>query len=650
MLGGLEIRSAAGEPVKLPTRKASLLAAALLLAGDKGLRREALCEAFWPDRGEAQARGSLRNALAALRQAFPEDDGAAVTLTADLDTVAITASDQAVDVEAFERAAAASDPDSLTRAADLYRGPLLSGVTLPEPLDRWFAPYQEALRRRAHAVVEMLSEVAGNAAAEAACERLAERLLAADPAAEEAHRALIRLHRRHGRMTAAHRQFELCREAMQRELGVAPEGRTLALMGEGASSADRPGAAPTAVVSRDRDQPSVIVLPFDNLSGPADEYFVDGVVEEITAALSRVREFFVIARQSAFTYKGRFVDLPEVARELGVDYAVEGTIRRGGERLRISVQLVDAQTRRQLWSDRFEGGAGDVFAFQDQIAAQVAGAIHPAVRKAEIAVAARKATESLRAYDLILRAYPKIWSQVGADNAAAIALLRQAIAADPHYGRAHALLAWCHSQDVVYMWSADPERSRQAVREAVDAALPVIDDDPTALAAVGAAISQCLDDLDRAASFIERALALDPNNAWAWARHAWLAIYRGEPEHAKQRFERALALSPLDPLEFNLRVGLAMAHAFAGDYAEAKRRLQDVLNKHPQVSWANRQLAFVAVKAGDLATARAAIRALRAAHPGVSVATMRAIHPHRNVAWIFEPMVEAWRAAGLPET
>ena len=199
-----------------------------------------------------------------------------------------------------------------------------------------------------------------------------------------------------------------------------------------------------------------MVMPFDNLSGQGDEYLVDGVVEEITSALSRVRDFFVIARQSAFTYKGRFVDVREVGRQLGVNYVVEGTVRRGGDRLRISVQLVDAEMRTQLWSERYEGATKDIFEFQDRIAAQVAGAIHPAIRSAEIELSKRKPPSSLRAYDLVMRAYPNVWGQNKEANWQAIALLEEAIAIDPTYGRAHALLAWCHAQNVTYVWTQKP--------------------------------------------------------------------------------------------------------------------------------------------------------------------------------------------------
>ncbi len=650
ILGRLLLRDANGGLVQLPTRKAALLLAALVLADDKGLRREALAAAFWPNRGESQARGSLRHALAALRRAFTESPGVAVD--GDLETVRLSATPDDVDVWLFERLAGGTEARELAHAAALYAGDLLADIALPEPLDQWFAPHQRACRRRALELAERLSLVpdADLAAVMPEAEQLAHRLLAADSAAEEAHRALIRLQMRQGRVTAARRQLALCAEALQRELGAEPEPATMALL-DAASDTATTGTSlmPVPPTAYERNQPSVVVMPFDNLSDGADAYFADGVVEEITAALSRVREFFVIARQSAFAYKGRFVDVREVGRELGVRYVVEGTVRRGGDRLRISVQLVDAGTRAQLWSDRYEGSTIDVFAFQDQIAAQVAGAISPAVRAAEIDTARRKPPRSLRAYDFVLQAYPKMWSRGAEDNRQAISLLEKAIAAEPGYGRAHALLAWCHSQDVVYLWSADAEKSRRDAQAAVDAAAALIADDPVALAAVGAAISQCLDDLDRAEALIEAALSIDPNNAWAWVRYGWLAIYRDHPDAAMERFERALRLSPLDPLTFNVRLGVGSALAIKGDYESAMRIFREVLNKNPHVTWAYRQLAYVAALAGDLPTARDAMARLRAAHPDVSIALMRASHPARHSPQRFDVMVKGWQMAGMPE-
>lgn len=647
IFGGLEIRTAGGTPATLPTRKTALLIAALALAHDKGVRREALSEAFWPGRGEAQSRGSLRQSLAAARRIL-EQGGATLGIEGDAHRLRLAGDGGAVDAWRFAQLATESAPAAWAEAAALYQGDILAGYALPDALDEWFAPYRREYRQKALALAEKLSvrpEAAGIADAGQA---LAERLLSGDGAAEEAHRALIRLHLARGQDNAARRQFELCKAALRRELGAEPEAATTALLSaKPPSPASAP--APGGSARRESERPSVIVMPFDNLSGEADGYFVDGVVEEITAALSRVRDFFVIARQSAFTYKGRFADVREIGRELGVKYVVEGTVRRGGDRLRISVQLVDAESRAQLWADRYEGVTNDIFEFQDRIAAHVAGAIHPAVRKAEIDAARRKPPGNLRAYDLVLRAYPKIWSASAQDNREAIALLTKAIAESPQYGRAHALLAWCYAQDVVYLWSSDPEDMRRKAGEAVEAAAGLIDDDPTALAAVGSALSQCLDDLDRAATFIEAALALDPNNAWAWARYAWLAIYRDEADAAKERFERSLSLSPLDPLGYNVRIGITSALALKKDYAQAARLLRDVLHKHPGVTWVHRQMAYVAALAGDLETARESVRLLLAAHPDASIALMQACHPTRNVPRIFGPMLEGWRLAGLPE-
>ena len=657
ILGGLDAISPGGEPLRLPTRKTALVLAALVLAGEKGVRRQAVSDAFWADRGEVQARSSLRQALAALRRAFAQGDDTTVRIEGDLETLHLSAVADDVDAWRFERLIESAKADDLARAAALYQGDVLAGIPLPEPLDQWFGPHQRSYRQRALLLVERLSLLprANLTSAEAECQALAERLLAADAAAEEAHRALIRIYQHQGRLNAALRQYELCRDTLRRELDAEPEAQTEALIagvrdaGNGDAAASTAHAAPPAAPARDREQPSIIVMPFDNLSGADDEYFVDGVVEEITSALSRVREFFVIARQSAFTYKGRFVDVREVGRELGVAYVVEGTVRRGGDRLRISVQLVDAETRNQLWSDRYEGATEDIFAFQDVIAAQVAGAIYPAVRNAEIAVAKGRPPGSVRAYDLVLQAYPKIWSQSSADNAQAIAILGNAIATCADYGRAHALLAWCHSQDQVYLWSADPEASRVSAGRAVDAAAPLIGDDPTALAAVGAALSQSLHDLPRAASYVDSALTLDPHTAWAWSRSGWIAIYQDEPDQARERFERSLALSPLDPLAFNQRIGIAMTYGYKGEYARAAKLLQEVLNKHPHVTWAYRQLAFVSAMAGDVPTARDAIKKLRAAHPNATIALMKRAHPSRHTPRVFNLMLEGWRAAGLPE-
>lgn len=659
LLGEMELRSPAGEPVRLVTRKTAWLLAALALAGEKGASRDALCEALWGDRGETQARGSLRQALASLRHDIGAAEEAQFNVAAEGDRLRLVARHDEVDVWLFERLAAEGNKATLRRASDLYRGDLLQGVAVSESFEQWILPRKRALQQQALAIADHLSTHGpGDDAALDAGAALAERLLAADPAAETAHRALIRIHMKRGQTSAAARQFEECRRALRRDLGVEPERQTRALLATATmatAAAEQatgggaiPAPTPPTPAPRGREQPALVVMRFDNLSSAEDGYFVDGVVEEVTAALSRVRAFFVIARQSAFAYQGGLKDVRQIARDLGVDYVVQGTVRRGNDRLRISVQLVDAGTGTQLWSERYDGTAADVFAFQDSIAAHVADAVQPALRSAEIERAKRRPPASTTTYDLVMRAYPDVWSHDPSRNRRAIGHLRQAIAIDSGYGRAHALLAWCHSQEIVYLWSDDADADRKLALAAIDAAMADIEDDPTALTAAGAALSQC-GFQDRATVLLEKALALDPNNAWAWARLGWAALYQGEADRSRTCFDRSLTLSPLDPLAFNLRVGTAGALAMKGAYAEAVRILRAVVDAHPSATWVNRPLAAWSVHAGDPETAHTAIKRFLAASPNATIELMRTQHPQRQTPDFFERMIDGLRKAGLPE-
>lgn len=650
LFGGLRLSSPKGDPVRLTTRKASLLLAALAVAGPNGARRELLCDLFWPERGEQQARGSLRQAMAAIRQVAAEVGGGAVTIDGDAEVVRLVVEPSSVDVQLFEQLITRTDADSLSRAADLYMGDLLAEVSVPEPADQWFAPHRQAARSKALRLCEALAGLAsaqqGNVIE--ACQGLADRLLLVEPAAEEAHRALIRLHLIQGRTNAALQQYERCKEALRRDLQAEPEAKTRKLISDGPHGpAENSTDVPTGMRLRRTDQPSIVVMPFDNLSGADDEYFVDGIVEEITAALSRVRDFFVIARQSAFVYKGRFVDVREIGKRFDVQYVVEGTIRRGGRRLRISAQLVDAETRAQLWSNRYEGEIENIFEFQDRIAAQITGSILPAIRGAEIDLAVNKPPANLRAYDLVMRAYPYLWGRRKEANQRAIELLEEAIAADPTYGRAYALLAWGHASNAAYLWSGNPETELEKARMSIEAA-GSINEDPTALAAAGAALSIC-GDQDRASTLVERALALDPNNAWAWTRFGWIAIYKGDAAGAIERFQRAVMLSPMDPMAFNMKLGIASAMARAGDFRDAISIVREIIADNPDIVMSYRYLAAWSALDGDLETARWAGEKMMAVQPDFAIEKYRSLPFFRNIPEWAENVAKALKLAGLPE-
>lgn len=660
LLGGLTITDAAGAAVALPTRKTALVLATLALLGDKGASREALVELIWPDRSDGQGKSSLRQALTAIRKVLPAVlEGAA--LESEQDSIRLAGAGNGIDLRAFESLSESDGAAGRRRAAELYAGDLLEGVAMPEPLAALVATHRERLRRQVLALAEILSEAdSADAAGRAVCEALANRLLASDPAAEPAHRALIRLRLAEGQPNAARRQYERCMEAVERELGVPPEAATTALLdaalptgdagisSPAASPAPVSPARPAATPQRTHGQPTVVVMPFDDLGGQQDDFFADGVVEEITAALSRIKEFFVIARQSAYAYKGRFVDVREVGRDLGVAYAVEGTVRRGGGRVRITVQLVDTQTGRQLWSERFEDDSSGLFDLQDRIASQVAGAINPSIRASEIERARQTPPENLQAYDLVLRALPHFWAHRKEDNLKALELFEEALRRDPDYGVALAFKAWAHGQQASYIWTEDPAAERAKAIAAADQAALKVRDHATALAAIGAAYSLCTTDQAHAATFIDRALALDPNNAWAWMRAGWLKTLNARMQEALPCFERALALSPFDPFAFNICFGMAAANAELGNFDKAIELAEKGLHSGPGVTWAYRMLASYYANAGNMEKAAAVLAEFLRHYPGMTMEKLRQGMPP-SLQKSQPNYMEGLRKAGMPE-
>jgi TolB-like protein/Flp pilus assembly protein TadD len=371
-------------------------------------------------------------------------------------------------------------------------------------------------------------------------------------------------------------------------------------------------------------RPSVVVLPFDNLSGEADQtYFADAVVEEITATLSRIRDFFVIARNSAFSYKGRPVDVRQVGRELGVRYAVEGSVRRVGERVRITAQLVETETANHIWSTRIDGAVSDLFDLQDKVAAEVASALHPSIRRAEVERARSKRPETLAAYDLVMRALPHLWAHRMAENPQAISYLTKALALEPTYGLAAALAAWAHGQQVAYNWATDVAAERAEGQRLIELATMTVGDDPTALTALASAIMQLGGDVQHAANLAQRALDLDPNHAWAWMRRGYGLVYTGRPEEGLKAFEQSVRMSPLDPFAFNVHLGMGLAHFAAGRPERAIEFARQALAERPGLTWPYRDLATYYANAGQMDLARDALAKFVYLRPIMSAASLR---------------------------
>lgn len=395
------------------------------------------------------------------------------------------------------------------------------------------------------------------------------------------------------------------------------------------------------------DKPSIAVLPFDNMSGdPEQEHFADGVVESITAALSRIRAFFVIARNSAFAYKGRPTNVREIGRELGVAYLLEGSVQRVGARVRITAQLIETAGGMHLWADKYDGSLDDIFDLQDRITENVAGALQPSIRLAEIERSRRKRPQELGAYDYTMRAMQHAWLLEQDAATRALELLDSALQIDPDYPLALALSAWCKAQRSVYNWTDDAAAAKAEALTLADRAASQSTDDPLILAVLGT-VHTFARNYGVARVMLERAVALDPNAAWALSRLGWLDVYADRPDEAKVHFEKAMRLSPLDPINFNNLVGLASARAVAGDDAGAADLFIRALQERPNATWIHRNLAPALYGAGRLDEARESIAKLLVSHPGITIRKFRE-------AMVFSPgtldrMAAQMRALGIPE-
>ena len=405
-------------------------------------------------------------------------------------------------------------------------------------------------------------------------------------------------------------------------------------------------AAPVLVLP---DSPSIAALPFQNWSSdPEQEYFADGVVEDIITALSRIRWLFVIARNSSFTYKGRAVDVKQVGRELGVRYVLEGSVRKAANRVRITGQLIDATTGTHLWADRFEGKLDDLFALQDQVATSVVGAIGPQLERAEIERAMRKPTESLDAYDYYLRGMANFHQGSRQAIDEALPLFHRAFELDPRFASAFGMAASCHYWRKMNNWMNDrlPELAEGA--RLASRAVELGANDAVALTRGGHSLAHFGGDLDRGIAAVDRALVLDPNLSAAWYLSGFQRISLGEHDDAIDRFARAMRLSPLDPEIFQMQTGTAMAHMFARRFEDASTWADKASRELPNILRVSAFSAASHALAGRMNEARGALLHMRRLDP-----TMRL----SNVAdWVvlrraedLATFVEGLRRAGLPE-
>ena len=399
------------------------------------------------------------------------------------------------------------------------------------------------------------------------------------------------------------------------------------------------------------DKPSIAVLPFQNMSGdPKQEYFADGMVEDIITALSRFKSLFVIARNSTFTYKGRAVDIKQVGRQLGVRYVLEGSVRKSATRLRVTGQLLDAASGAHLWADRFDGEVGDIFDLQDKVAESVVGAIAPAVERAEIERAKHKPTESLDAYDQFLRGTAKFHQSTEEANRQALALFSKAIELDPEYAAAYGMAAWCYVRRKANGWMTNFSRAQEVVEAERLARLAIAlgKDDAVAMCTGGYALAYAAHDLDAGGNSIDRALVLNPNLAWAWLYSGWNKVWLGDAEEAIARVTHSIRLSPLDAFIFGMFSAMAWPHFLMGRYDEAASWARRALQENSDYLPAVRILAASEALAGHALEAQKTIERLRKLQPELRIADLEHQVPLRRPIDAAK-YADGLRKAGLPE-
>jgi TolB-like protein/DNA-binding SARP family transcriptional activator len=659
----------AGAPCTVPSRKGQALLALLAIPPGQAHRRDKLATMLWSGHTDESARQNLRQCLTALRRGFGNDE--TIPFIAEGALLRLDAGRVIVDVVEFEEAVRSRDPAALARAFALYRGELLEGLNFDEcPFEEWLIGERRRLNALAiEGLNQLLRHQQRHGEREAAMQT-ALRLLTIDSLQEDVHRSLMRLYHEIGNAAQALRQYAACEKALRTELGVEPEDATKELRRvilrsrNGSSPKAGSDADPAlddrlslpngteiqreadALAAAPRDRPSIAVLPFANLGGdPEQDYFSDGMTEDIITELSRFSELFVIARNSSFAYKGKSVDVREIGRELGVRYVLEGSVRKSGSRVRITGQLVDTTKGVHIWADRFDGALEDIFDLQDQMSAIIVGAIAPKLEHAEIERAKRKPTESLDAYDYYLRGMASFHQGDGKAFAEALQLFKKAIHLDSGFASAYAMAAWCLYIPVPF--GTVPEKLLEAERLARLAAR-LGPDDAAALCVAGFVVASVAHDFDLGLALVSRALARNPNLVTAWYLSGWVRVLNGEHEVAIEHFSRAERLSPVDPFNWSCHLGVAYAHFIAGRDDQALSSVEHCLRDMPNFRPALLVVAASSAFVGAMDRAKTTIARIRELDPTRCISQLEKRMPFRHSEQSAR-LIDGLRRAGLPE-
>jgi TolB-like protein/DNA-binding SARP family transcriptional activator len=644
-----------GRPVAVASKKARALLGYLVLREGAEVSRGVLTDLLWGERSESQARGSLRQTLSALRAAL---GSAAQSVMASKETIAWAAGSAWIDAKVVETAAGCADHEALRDVAELIGGELMEGLSVGEAgFEQWLAAERERFRLLAGRIHARLMERAENDGrlAEALTHGL--KLLCFDPLQEHVHRALMRLYAAQGRLDAALAQYEKCRRALSSQLGVRPQAETedlaRSIRASRREGPARPREAPLPPWEPDSpalpSKPSIAVLPFQNLSAdPEQEFFVDGLTEDIITALSRISALWVIARGSTFTYKGKPTDAKKVAEELGVRYVMEGSARRADDRLRVTAQLIDATSARGVWAERYDRALADLFDIQDEIARSVAASIQTQIDLAEGAATESRPSTNLKARELVARAWARYYDATSEATAEASDLVETAISIDPMNPVAHRVRAAIFFSRFWRGEIPNDLANRSRALELARTALRLAPRDEYAHLIMAWAWAYAEGRLEEAISECERGLEINPSCSILFGNVGAYLAALGRPQEAIEACRLSLRLNPRDPSNYWRHHAIAVAHFAAADYAASLRDSKTIARSRPHlpsaVIWAASAAAL-----GKTEEARAAVEDCLAQRPnlradGVVPGMLRFAREADH-----ERLQALLRKAGLPE-
>ena len=667
LLGGFQAR-AAGQVIDVPGRKERALLALLAMAPGKSHSREKLAALLWSDRAEKQARDSLKQALLRLRKSF--DPVHPLPLVADRESLSLDAAQVAVDVAEFERLIGEQSQTAINRAIPLYRGDLLEGLDVRDPeFDEWLLVERQRLRGL---VRDTMAKLLDHHMADGSHEQagiVARRLLMFDPLREVAHRALMQIYPGQGQTALALKQYQICRDALQGELGVRPESETERLYqsiqekrANSRRSKDQPPASPAAGDARQAldalepagdvqarpstGKPSIAVLPFANLSAdPEQDFFADGIVEDLITQLSRLRDLLVIDRNSTRVFKSRTVAVQEVARDLRVRYVLEGSVRRASNRIRVTAQLIDATTGEHIWAERYDRELTDLFELQDEITKAVTVALQINLTEGDTARIAAEGTRNLQAWEAFLQGQAALQRFTKLDNFQAQRFFELAIHHDANYGQAFVELALTHWLDARFSYTPDAGVSLELAKAALRRAEELIGETGSVLRGKGH-ISLIEQRHDKALELHRRAVELSPSDAHCMAVLGMTRVYVGDVQGAIASLKASLRLSPYG-INFATYY-LAYAYVWLGDAEQARSHSANYLARDPQEPFAYLLSAIVEAAAGRLDAARGHVATLLAKHPEMTGANFAHAQYYRDPERLRRLL--GWlKDAGLPE-